>query len=151
MGGGQYPGDVADNHDEDGGDKDEGEDSADHGLEGGVVAEGSEVGVDVHGLFAFFDGDVDVIVVAAGDIGWVVRAAAVVGAPAFVVADKGPDLVLSDDVFNAEDFDIGFEPVGQHLPDFPLLVCGILADEVVEGDAAGSSEGRSDFCPGRGE
>lgn len=37
-----------DKHGENGGDKDEREQSADHRLDGGVVAEGAEVGVDVH-------------------------------------------------------------------------------------------------------
>src|SRR5699024_9542620 len=46
---GDGPGDAADEHGEDGGDEDERQEGADHVVEGGVVAEGAEVGVDVHG------------------------------------------------------------------------------------------------------
>lgn len=46
---GDGSGDAGDKHGEDGGDEDERKQGADHRLESGVVAQGAEVGVDVHG------------------------------------------------------------------------------------------------------
>src|SRR5699024_3311394 len=85
-------------------------------------------------------GYVEVAVVASGDIGGVVHAAAVVGPPAFIGAGQGPDLSLPDEVLDAQGLGVVLHPVRHRPPGFQLLGCGSPAERVAEGDVTSSPE-----------
>src|SRR3546814_538713 len=86
-------------------------------------------------------GKVQVVVVPTRDRGRVVHAAAVVGAPAFGESGAGPELPLPDEVFDAEFFRVGVQPVGGRPVQGEGGPGGLGDDGGVERSDAGAAEG----------
>src|SRR5699024_10356582 len=89
---------------------------------------------------SFFDGDVEVVEMAAGDISGVVHAATVIGPPPLRILGEGPDASLPDQILHPERFGVGLEPVGDRPPVLERGPGSGLADGIAERHITGATE-----------
>src|SRR5699024_2282947 len=98
------------------------------------------IGKHVHVSGSFFDGDVEVIEMAPGDISGVVHAATVIGPPPFGVLGEGPAASLPDQILHPENVGVGLEPVRDRPPSLKRGPSSGLADDIAERHITGATE-----------